>query len=81
MFSLSQLYRIKNLTFDSVLSHDYNTLPALIPEDFQPWKFDLLHMWAVNPGVSSVYVASDGSDNVYERAAEQDVAGCERRLI
>lgn len=41
-------------------------LPRLDPQDFEPWELEYLNVWGADPGVSSIYVASNGSsDDVY----------------
>ncbi|KAG0165284.1 hypothetical protein DFQ30_008651 [Apophysomyces sp. BC1015] len=52
-----------SVPFQKPLTNNTEQLPELLPEDFKEWEFKYLNIWGADPGVSSIYVASNGSDN------------------
>ncbi|KAG0166133.1 hypothetical protein DFQ29_001152, partial [Apophysomyces sp. BC1021] len=52
-----------SVPFHKPLTNNTEQLPELLPEDFKGWGFKYLNIWGADPGVSSIYVASNGSDN------------------
>lgn len=40
-------------------------LPDLTPEDFEEWEMPYMKMWGADPGVSDIFVASSGCDDIY----------------
>ncbi|KAI8086484.1 uncharacterized protein BX664DRAFT_158490 [Halteromyces radiatus] len=48
-------------------------LPRLVPADFEEWELKYFTIWGADPGVTSIYVASDGSsDAVYNQAMNNE---------
>ncbi|KAG0175781.1 hypothetical protein DFQ28_007765 [Apophysomyces sp. BC1034] len=57
-------------------------LPELTTEDFQPWELRYMNIWGADPGVSRVYVASNGSsDDVYEGESDTENEAHEVRTM
>ncbi|KAI8081758.1 uncharacterized protein BX664DRAFT_200396 [Halteromyces radiatus] len=61
-----------SVPFDKPVGHG-EALPDLVPADFCEWEFDYLNVWGADPGITSIYVASNGSSNdVYDSALDHE---------
>ncbi|CAO3633625.1 unnamed protein product [Cunninghamella blakesleeana] len=49
---------------------DGEPLPDLTVDDFEPWELPYLNMWGSDPGGTDIFVASNGSDEVYNELPE-----------
>ncbi|KAI8342858.1 hypothetical protein BC941DRAFT_449023 [Chlamydoabsidia padenii] len=65
-----------SVPFNKAIGHG-DGLPDLVAEDSHEWEFRYFNIWGADPGMTSIFVASNGSDSNYdhavERAAEEDL--------
>lgn len=47
-----------------------DNLPNLEPSDFEPWEHEYLNIWGADPGLKSIFVAVNGSDDPYTEESD-----------
>ncbi|KAF7726600.1 hypothetical protein EC973_008564, partial [Apophysomyces ossiformis] len=48
-------------------------LPDLTPQGFQEWEIEYMNVWGADPGVTDIYVCSNGSNDVYRNEADLEL--------
>ncbi|CAO3609169.1 unnamed protein product [Cunninghamella blakesleeana] len=78
LLNLNEINGSRNLIFSGYIQTDGFTvsvpfdkrvdgapLPDLTIDDFEPWELPYLNVWGSDPGGTDIFVASNGSDEVY----------------